>query len=272
MTFYAGIAVVPSLIVATWMLSLVVGDAPIARYAERLANVLPDQLGAPDLARALVEAGAQLGPLTALVAVIPASLYGEGLRRAFGNLRSSDAERGAAWRGRARVLPLFALAPALVLLVLAVTPCSLSCSARVRPRARLGIYLAFLVDWVAVSIPLTYVYRVAPSALSWRSATWGAFITGSMISGFVQGFVLLLALPLDIGRPFGGFRPVAAMAVVGLWMALLHILVLVGYQLTAGIDDRGGTPWHPPEPVGERGDDRDPDGGRAATPCRPGAN
>lgn len=64
-----------------------------------------------------------------------------------------------------------------------------------------------------------------------------------MLAGFVQGFVVFLALPLDISRPFGGYRPVGAMVAVGLWLWVLHLIVLVGYELTRQIHTRGGMPW-----------------------------
>ena len=44
--------------------------------------------------------------------------------------------------------------------------------------------------------------------------------------------------------PFGGFVGIGATVAVGLWLYLLHVLVLVGYALTLRIEDRGGIPWH----------------------------
>ena len=73
--------------------------------------------------------------------------------------------------------------------------------------------------------------------------------------------MLFLSLPLDLGAPFGGLDVIGAMVAVGLWLWLLHLIVLVGYSLTQRIDDRGGLPWaipaldipKPAVSVGDRG-------------------
>lgn len=65
----------------------------------------------------------------------------------------------------------------------------------------------------------------------------------------MQGFVLFLAIPVDLGLPFGGFRSIGATVAVGLWLYLLHVIVLVGYGLTHRLDERGGVPWARAEPA-----------------------
>ncbi len=176
-TFYAAVALVPSLLVALWGLTLLLGDPRVTQYAERLAGALPTALDAPAGAEALLDAATRLAPTTALIALVPASMYGEGLRRAFARLVPGgegvgDSGPGASWRGRLRLLPLFAVTPLLVLLVLGVTPLLDELfSSGGAGRTLLGVYLAFLADWLAVSVPLTYVYRVVgPATPSWRAA------------------------------------------------------------------------------------------------------
>ena len=46
--------------------------------------------------------------LTALLAVVPATLYGEGLRRAFAAILGRR-EQALGWRGRLQVIPVLAL-------------------------------------------------------------------------------------------------------------------------------------------------------------------
>jgi membrane protein len=93
--------------------------------------------------------------------------------------------------------------------------------------------VALNVDWIAVSIPLAWTFRaVAPGGLSWRAAITGGFATGAFVSGFLQGFTLFLALPIDLGLPFGGLTAVGAVIAVLLWMWLLHAVVLYGYRAT----------------------------------------
>ena len=73
---------------------------------------------------ALVGAGLGLTPLLALASLLPASRYGEGLRRAFVSVADPRGESGAlvGWRGRLLLLPLLAPAPALLLSILLALP------------------------------------------------------------------------------------------------------------------------------------------------------
>ncbi len=190
-------------------------------------------------------AGLRLPVLVALAVLLPASFYGEGLRRAFVSLTDAD-DTLIGWRGRLLVLPLFAAAPVLLLAVLLVTPTVARLFGEGGASVLLGIVLSFLTDWVVVSLSLAWVYRVVgPTRPGWLATAWGAAATGSFVAGFVQGFVLFLAIPVDLGLPFGGFATVGGMVAIGLWLYLLHVLVLVGYRLTHRIDERAGIPWGP---------------------------
>ena len=244
-TFYAGIALVPTVLIAVWLTGRVVGAERVAELGRSLATALPDPLGAPEVARATVLAGLRLPLAVALAVLIPASLYGEGLRRAFVSLTDAR-DTLIGWRGRLLVLPLFAAAPVLLLAVLLVTPTLARLFAEGGASVLLAIVLAFLTDWVVLWFTLTWVYRVvSPRRPGWPASLWGGAVTASFVAGFVQGFVLFLAIPVDLGLPFGGFTNVGGTVAVGLWLYLLHILVLVGYALTHRIEDRGGVPWRP---------------------------
>jgi membrane protein len=242
-TFYAGIALVPGVLVTVWLAGGLVGDARIRTLGRSLATALPNELGAPHVAEAMIAAGLRL-PLPFVVAVLlPATFYGEGLRRAFVSLTKAP-DRLIGWRGRAAVLPLFLPAPVLLLGVLLITPTLARLFAAGGASVLLAIVLAFLIDWVVLSMMLTWVYRVvSPTRTGWLASLWGGAVTGSFVAGFVQGFVLFLSLPLRLGVPFGGFTQVGGMVAVGLWLYLLHVLVLVGFLLTLRIDARGGVPW-----------------------------
>ncbi|HEV7657938.1 MAG TPA: YhjD/YihY/BrkB family envelope integrity protein [Mycobacteriales bacterium] len=242
-TFYAGIALVPSVLVAVWLTAQVVGDARMVELGRSLADALPDELGAPHVAEVTIAAGLRLPVAVALAVLIPATFYGEGLRRAFVSLAGTK-DTFIGWRGRLAVLPLFLVAPALLLAVLLVTPTLAGLFADGGVSVLLAIAVAFLTDWIVLSLTLTWVYRVvSPVRPGWAAAAWGGFVTGSFVAGFVQGFVLFLSLPLRLGVPFGGFTAIGGTVAVGLWLYLLHVLVLVGFVLTHRIADRGGVPW-----------------------------
>ena len=64
----------------------------------------------------------------------------------------------------------------------------------------------------------------------------GAVVTGAFVSGFLQGFLVFLALPVDLGRPFGGLVVVGITTGLLLWLWVLHAVVLVGYAFTWAIE------------------------------------
>ncbi len=261
LTFYAVLAAVPAVLVSGRLAALVVGQDTLRAFAAATDDALPDALGAGAVARGLIEAAASVGWLSVAIAVFPASLYGEGLRRAYSTLGAgSHAERFIGWRGRLGTLPVLGIAPALLVAVLAITPLLARLWGHGIGSTALGVYLALNVDWIAVSVPLAWTFRVvAPDRLPWRAAIVGGFATGAFVSGFLQGFVLFLALPLDLGVPFGGLVPVGAAIAVVLWMWLLHAVMLIGYVATrtavilrvtdAGGALRGPVPPLPPLPT-----------------------
>jgi membrane protein len=231
-TFYAAIAVVPLLLVVGWLATLLVGDDQLREFTRTTEQALPDALGAGRVASELLARATELGPIGALLALVPATLYGEGLLRTYASLGGSPGPV-AGWRGRIAILPVLAFAPLLLIAVLAITPILDSLYGSGPGPTALGVYLALTVDWIAVSLPLAWSFRVvAADSPSWPASFAGAFATGAFVSGFLQGFVLFLTLPLDLGAPFGGLTPVGAVTAVLLWLWLLHIVVLVGYVAT----------------------------------------
>jgi membrane protein len=223
---------VPLLLVVGWLAALLVGDEQVRAFARTMEQALPDTLGAGPVANEILARATELGPVGALLALLPATLYGEGLRRTYGSLSGSP-DTAAGRRGRLAVLPVLAIAPLLLLAVLAITPLLDGLFGSGPGPTALGIYVALTVDWLAVSVPLAWSFRVvATDPPAWRAALIGGFATGAFVSGFLQGFVLFLALPLDLGAPFGGLTTVGAVTAVLLWMWWLHVVVLVGFVAT----------------------------------------
>jgi membrane protein len=102
-----------------------------------------------------------------------------------------------------------------------------------------GVVLAFVTDWVVLAAALAWVYRVvAPERPGWAAVAWGAAGTGSFLAGFVQGFVLFLAIPVDLGLPFGGLTAIGAAVAVAFWLFMLHLVTLVGHAATRCLDAR----------------------------------
>lgn len=242
-TFYATIGVVPLLLIALYLAGLIVGPGNVLDLSTRLAGDLPANLGAQQAARALGAAGDHLGPGAALAAFVPASLYGEGLVRAFDRL-SVHGERGRrTLRGRLGSLGIVALSPVLLLIGLATTNTLSTTLGTGLWSQALGIYLAFLVGWLSISLLLAFAYRaLAPERPGRRALAWGALGTGSMLSGTSLGFLLFLHLNLPLARAYGGAVPVAAAAAALLWLYLLHAMLLIGYVTTLRLAARRGHP------------------------------
>ncbi len=238
LTFYAGIAVVPLLVLAFGLTARLTSPARVQELSGRLAELLPAELGAPDAVSRLVEAGVGLGVLEGLLALLPMTFYGEGLRRAL--LRFSARREGmTGWRGRLAALPVLVVAPVLLYPLLLTVPVMADLAREGGVLATVGrVAIGFYAVLAALTVPLAWGFRVVGAGRVRRLALWvGAAFTAACLSGFLQGFVLFLALPLDLGAPFGGLAVVGGVVAVGLWLFLLHLVMLVGWLLTQSLDD-----------------------------------
>ena len=249
LTFYAGIAVVPLLLVALSLTTLVSSPETVRALGDRLGELLPAELGAPAAVRTLVDAGVSMDLLEFGLALLPLSFYGEGLRRAL--LRfTPEQDTLTGWRGRLLAMPLVAAFPALTY------PLLLASSAMAGLEERGNDVGSFLVGYYSVlfalTVPLLWGYGVIAGGrrLSWPALLGGVLFTAACLSGFLQGFVLFLALPLALGAPFGGLTAVGAVVAIILWLFLLHLVVIGGWLLTQSLDDRlrdGAQPPRPPQ-------------------------
>ena len=236
LTFYAGIAVVPLLLVAFSLTALLTSAERVRELGDRLAQLLPPELGAPGALRTLADAGTGLDLLGFVLALLPLSFYGEGLRRAL--LRFTPRQdRLTGWRGRLLALPLVVATPLLMY------PLLVAASAMVELTERGSTLGAFAVGYYSVlfalTVPLLWGFGVvAAGNLRWPALVSGVLFTAACLSGFLQGFVIFLALPLALGAPFGGLTVVGAVVAISLWLFLLHLVVIGGWLLTQSLDDR----------------------------------
>jgi membrane protein len=243
LTFYAGIAVVPLLVVTFALTTRLTSPTIVRDRGERLVELPPAELGAPSAVARLVAAGVSLDLWGGLLALLPMSLYGEGLRRAllrFGRRQESL----TSWRGRLLALPLLALTPLLLYGLLLAAREMADLAEAGGAGATVGrIALGFYSVLGALLVPLAWGFRVvAGGRVRWPALLAGVFITAACLSGFLQGFVLFLSLPLDVGAPFGGLTAVGGVAAIALWLFLLHLVLLVGWLLTQALDERLSRP------------------------------
>lgn len=109
------------LLLALWLAGLLAGQDLVRALATDLAELLPRNLGAEDAGRFLADAGTTLGPWRALAALVPATLYGEGLVRAFDRLSDRGDQGRRSLRGRLGSLAIVAVSPLLLLVGLLAT-------------------------------------------------------------------------------------------------------------------------------------------------------
>lgn len=230
-TFYGGIAVVPVALLTLRLAGLFAGAGRIRRLTAPVVDALPDTLGADRAAAVLIDAGLRMSPMLALIALVPATLYGEGLRRAFISLADPE-ESSAGWRGRLLILPLLAAGPVLLLGVLLVLPGAARLLRDGGWSSVGAVIISFLTTWVALSVMVVWVYRVVgPSRPGGLATVLVGSFTAANVAGFAHGFILFWSLPIDLGTPFGGLDIVGAVVAVALWLYMLHLIVLLGYAV-----------------------------------------
>jgi membrane protein len=238
LTFYAGIAVVPLLLVAISLTAALSSPREVHALGERLTSLFPGEVGAPAAVAELVDAGVALDGWGVLLALLPMSLYGEGVRRAL--LRFSRREEAfTAWRGRLAALPLLLITPVTLYPLLLAADVMAGLAEQGGAAATIGrIAVGFYTVLAALTIPLAWVFRVVGvERVGWPTLIVGALFTAACLSGFLQGFVLFLALPLDLGAPFGDLDVVGGVVAIGLWLFALHVVLICGWLTTQALDE-----------------------------------
>ncbi|MEV8379243.1 YihY/virulence factor BrkB family protein [Kribbella sp. NPDC056861] len=242
LTYFSAVAVVPWLLLALWSTTWFRSTDAAERRLLDLRVLVPPDMGGRPLYDVLVHAGTHLGLVGALILLLPASFYGEGIRRACLALRPTP-DRFTGWRGRLLVMALLAVWPPLVWAILAVgdllEPLSPEGGGGGLGDQLVRIIAGFAVVWLALSILLTWTFRaVAPGKPRWTVAVAGALATGSCLAGLLHGFQLFLAIPIDVGVPFGGLGAVGAVAALGFWLYALHVFVLLGWAVTQALENQ----------------------------------
>lgn len=231
-TFFGVIGLVPLAMASLWAAGLLVGQDTVTSSMDTAISGLPSGHGTPEALRTLTSVALAMPWWQALVVLFPASLYGEGLRRAFVQL-TPETDKLTGWRGRAGLLGVAAVAPFLVLAVLAFAPYVAPLYTGEGWSLVWGVFVGFHVVWIAVSTALVGVYGlIAPGRFGVKPLLLGAFGSGAILAGFLQGFLLFLAIPIEWSAPFGGLPIVGAVSALALWLYLIHILVLCGFRVT----------------------------------------
>ena len=186
-----------------------------------------------------------------MLALLPMTFYGEGLRRAllrFSRRREETTPAGAAGWPRC---PCSSSTPVLLYPLLLTVPVMADLAGTAASGPTVGrVAVGFYAVLAALTVPLAWGFRVVGAGrVRWPALLVGAFFTAACLSGFLQGFVLFLRLPLDLGAPVRrAGRSSAAWSRSGLWLFLLHLVVHrrlaahPGARRAAGADGRAAPP------------------------------
>lgn len=259
LTFYAAVALVPLLVVASWLAGLVLGGPDLRDLGASLGETVGTRHDLDAAVRRLTEAGTSTQLPALIAAALISTLYGEGLTRALGRLSRSAVGRsmtsrsmtsrwsrrpagvslGVALRGRLAAPLLVAVSGVLVGGGLTLAAWLSSALGSGDKATVLGVYLAFLVCWAGATVNVLLCYLVfGPLRPRFGSLLWGAAGAGSWIAGSVLGFLFVLSRPIDLGQPFAGSDALGTAALLIFWLYFSHIAVLLGYavalRLSAG--------------------------------------
>lgn len=236
LTLYAGIAIVPLLLLGLYATGLVIGSDEAADLVQRMAEFAPPAMDVREIVRTLGAVGPNLGIPSLIASLVAATTYGEGMLRA---VDAIEGERRAnrTLAGRLRVLPYVGVFPLVTvggLLLVAGLPDLLGGG----PTGQvLGVYLTFWIGWLSATVLLIVLYRVfANRRLRLASIVWGALATGSFLVGMSLGWVLVLRYGITIGQAFGGSEEIGRVVLVAVYLLFVQATILVGYLLILSID------------------------------------
>ncbi|OLR93917.1 hypothetical protein BJP25_15640 [Actinokineospora bangkokensis] len=232
LTFFSLLAGIPLLIVALRGGAVLAGGDAVRSAAADLVAALPDAHDGQGGIPRLVDAALTCSWVVVLVALVPATFYGEGLRRGMRQLAGSPVGRMAGWKGRLGFLPVVALGPVFVTLLVATAPAVRPLYTGPLPGPVWAVIATFHVTWLVVSTVLSLVYTVySPSGIPATTTIAAGFGTGAVVAGFLHGFLVFLAIPVDWATPFAGVAVAGTGVALALWLYLLHVLVLLGYRV-----------------------------------------
>jgi len=257
LTFYAAIAVVPLLLVAWFVTSLVLGDEVVRTLTTALAAYAPTSLGLREAVESLGEVGPRLGIASFAAALVPATSYGDGLVRAVDRITGQD-RRAKGLRGRLLALVFVASLPPVVMAELgavAVLPGALGFTGRFN---LVSVAVAFVVGWLSAGLLVGVLYRAfSPRPVRAWALALGAALTGSFLSGMSLTWLFLLRFGVDVGIAFGDSDLLGTVVVAAVYLYLVQVVLLGGYVLTLVLADRSVGPVVPDRPVDQLAEDVD---------------
>ena len=228
LAFYGLISVVPLVVVALWITSLVVGQAEVHHVADELARTAPTALGVDRALERVADLGTTLGLAAVVAALWPATAYGSALVRVLDRVAGDRGSRGL--RGRGVALLLVCLVPALVLGSLVASYAGAAALGDSPVEIALGLALALVTGFSATVAAVATVYKVFPrTPPAWKATLRGALVASVCISVLSAGYVAYLRLGANFEQRYAS-ATISAVVLLGVWLFAANVALIVGYR------------------------------------------
>jgi uncharacterized BrkB/YihY/UPF0761 family membrane protein len=227
LAFYALLSLPPMVLIGLWVVGGFVDDGSLQSLGRDVEGQAPEALPVGDVVRSLVDVATQVGWLSILAAVWPATAYGAALGRAFTAVAPESERSIRGWRGRLLSLAVIALLPLLVFVALAVFafgPSLLGSD---------GILFAVAAGAVAV-VAFTAVVALIFTLYQLRDTTVSDVLLGAALASAWQvlvtgGYVLYLTFLADFEEKYGR-SSLTVVVLLGLWLLLSNAVLLISYR------------------------------------------
>ncbi|WP_375497296.1 YhjD/YihY/BrkB family envelope integrity protein [uncultured Jatrophihabitans sp.] len=259
LTCYAAFGLVPLLAIGTRVAAGVYGSSRVVGAAQFLARYVPGALHLDRSVVAFARSASGAPWWTALLALLPVSLYAEGTVRSLERFSRAPERRSRAIRGRTLTPVLVVLAMLAVVLTagplrpLLDDPFGRGLGARL-----LGVFVAFNLLFFLLFPTLLLVYRLfASTPLRRGPLVAGAFVSASWISGQLLGYLIALRHVGGFDRAFGHYAPAGEVAAFAFLVYLENLVFLLGYLLALVLHERPPRSGRADRPRDDRGRQRD---------------
>ena len=229
LAFYGLISIVPLVVVALWVTTLVVGPGQVHHVADHLSRLAPPALGVDRALQRVADIGTTLGLLAVVAALWPATAYGAGLVRVLDRVAGDRA--GAGMRGRGAALLLVGLVPVLVLGSLVAGYAGAAALGDSPAEVTAGLTLGLALSFAATVAAVAFIYATFPrSPPAWPDTLRGALVAAGSIASLSVGYVAYLRLGANFERRYAS-DALASVVLLGLWLYAANIALLVGYRI-----------------------------------------
>lgn len=242
MTTFAVFGLVPLLAIGVRISAALIGSGEVRETAAGIAKYVPGPLGLDRHVLDFAAAAARAPWWTIAVALLPISLYAEGIVRCLERFSRADETVGRTLRGRLLTPVLVGYAIVVVVLLVGVVRPLFGGLGEGTGGRLLGVFVAFNLLFFPLFAGLLVVYRFfASTPLRRGPLLAGAFVAASWLAGQLLGYVLAVRFVGGFDNAFGGYAPAATVAAFAFLIYLEHLVFLLGYLLALVLHEKPTT-------------------------------